>query len=121
MNKKDSHESDCLESEIQMTAGFLNSTPCKLQKPLAFGRYAPILCLWHKAHGATLLASLMSELIASASLRYLRLGRGATPAQEGANLSCSKGQKKTATNVTVFFWRSRRDLNSRAGIADLHP
>ena len=50
----------------------MNSTPCELQKPLAFGRYAPILCLWHKAHGATLLASLMSELIDSASLRYLR-------------------------------------------------
>ena len=26
-----------------------------------------------------------------------------------------KKQKKTATKVTVFFWRSRRDLNSRAG------
>ena len=72
----------------------MNSTPCELQKPLAFGRYAPILCLWHKAHGATLLASLMSELIDSAALRYLRLGREATPGAERQISHAPKGKKR---------------------------
>ena len=64
---------------------------------MAFGRYAPILCRWHKAHGATFAASLESELSDSASPRYLRRARSASAVQEGANLSCSIKQKKTAT------------------------
>ena len=39
-----------------------------------------------------------------------------------ANLSLSaKKQKGSRPNGQLSFWRRRRDLNSRAGIADLHP
>ena len=77
----------------------MNSTPCELQKPLAFGRFTPILCLWHKAHGATLLASLMSELIDSASLRYLRLGREATPGAESCKSRLRKTKRDTLKGI----------------------
>ena len=113
MNKKDSHERDCLESEIQMIAVFLNSTPCELQKPLAFGRYAPILCLWHKAHGATLLASLMSELIDSASLRYLRRIRYASRARGGKSLSLQKAEKDSHVCDCLFLAEQERFELSR--------
>ena len=62
-----------------------------------------------------MLASLTSELVDSSPLCYLRRIRYASRAT-GANLSCSKKQKKTATNVTVgcllgSFAVKKRDLN----------
>ena len=81
----------------------MNSTPCELQKPLAFGRYAPILCLWHKAHGATLLASLMSELIDSASLRYLRRIHFVGRAQRGKSLLLQRAKKGSHESDCLFL------------------
>ena len=98
--EKDSHKCDCPLPRVRLCA---NSSELN---------YAPV--------GSNLLASLTSELVDSSARRYLRRIRYASRATGGKSLMLQK-QKKTATNVTVFFWRSRRDLNSRAGIADLHP
>ena len=72
------------------------------------------------AHGATIAASLTSELSDTASLDYLRLWSHSDPGAREANLDCEK-QKGYPELGILFVWRSRRDLNSRAGIADLHP
>ena len=61
-----------------------------------------------------MLASLTSKLVDSSARRYLRRIRFAGRATGGKSLLLQKTEK-TATYVTVFFWRSRRDLNSRAG------
>ena len=70
--------------------------------------------------GAIFAASLTSELVDSALLDYLRRTHCVSRAQRSKSLLLQKAEKDSH-NVTVFFWRSRRDLNSRAGIADLHP
>ena len=87
--------------------------------PLVLRTYAPLTVIRHGSNFARL-ADERALRLGFAALSAPSLARQASDAV-AANLSCSKKQKKTATNVTVFFWRSRRDLNSRAGIADLHP
>ena len=64
--------------------------------------------------GASGASVLVSELPDTLSLAYLRRIRFAGRATGGKSLLLQKTEK-TATYVTVFFWRSRRDLNSRAG------
>ena len=56
--------------------------------------------------GASGASVLVSELPDTLSLAYLRLRSRSDPGARVVNLACSKKQKKTATNVTVFFWRS---------------
>ena len=51
---------------------FLNSTPCEHRKLINFRALCALLRFYRNARGATLLASLESELSDSAALRYLR-------------------------------------------------
>ena len=90
----------------------MNLTPCgacALMRP----RFAPRSTVSSR-RGATLLASLESELSDSASLRYLRR-RSLCELRRRSSKSLLLHQKRKSTVSTVLFWRRRRDLNSRAG------
>ena len=63
----------------------------------------PYACRCQATAGATLLASLMSELIDSASLRYLRLGREATPGAESCKSRLRKTKRDTRKRYLFLF------------------
>ena len=68
-------------------------------------------------HGATLLASLESQLSDSAALRYLRR-RSPCERRCGGGKSFLLHAKRKIRNTPMgipYFWRRRKDLNLRAG------
>ena len=85
---------------------------------------------WHFVLRCALRNARGSNLRRLAGERALRLGfarLSAPPPLCGddavvANLSFSAKRKIRNTRMGIpYFWRRRRDLNSRAGITDLHP
>ena len=80
----------------------LNYTPMWKKSATHPWGVAPVL-VFDEPPRSNLLASLENKLSDTASLGYLRLWSQGDPGAREANLSCSKKQKKTATNVTVFF------------------
>ena len=100
--EKDSHECDCPLPHARLCANSsdLNYAPC----------------------GSNLLALLTSELVDSAARRYLRRIRFAGRATGGKSLLLRTKRKIPSVRMDArYLWRSRRDLNSRAGRPDLHP
>ena len=81
-------------------------------KPAALALRAMLRPL-RNPRGATLLASLTSKLVDSATLRYLRLSLRST-AQRWANPFFSAKAKRQPFK-DCHFWRRRKDLNLRAG------
>ena len=76
-----------------------------------------LCCAMRNARGATLLASLTSELADSASLRYLRRhSQSEWRAQVSKSFLLRQKRKIRNTEIGIpYLWRRRKDLNLRAG------
>ena len=86
----------------------------RASKPKALALRALLRSL-RNARGATLLASLESELSDSASLRYLRRRSSSCGTEVKNPFFYAIKQKDSRSFEQLSFWRRRKDLNLRAG------